>query len=423
MNPNVFLPPIAAMAIVALWIGPQRGRIREAEHQNEVLRSRIESARLARSDESDPSLAAKMKQKEAAEAEGIDWMKFAGMQDRRGGISDMRAMLKMQESLFALSTDELLAGLEEIASLDLPDRKKEQLVQAVIGVLAQKDPELTLDRFADRLRDGDGGMTWQLSEAFNRWIDKDGAAATAWMDRQIDAGTFESKSLDGRSDSRRNFEAALLSHLVSTDPAAAADRLAAIPEDQRESIFTQGRFSQLKPGNEKAMADLIRGSLPEAQQAGTLASISGQVFHQGGLEGTGDFLAEIEASPDERSAIVNSALNMQLDRDPEAAADIEATRAWIEKQAPDHLERLTGQQLGRMTRSRDFSEMAAKALEYQQASGSDDVLVGFIESRPSGSYEEMTELTEKITDPELRERVSSQFFKKSNRSHAIEPSR
>ncbi|WP_193213578.1 hypothetical protein [Luteolibacter marinus] len=423
MNPAVFLPPAAALLVVALWIGPQRAEIRDIEHRNEVLRSRIDSAHLARSEESDPSLAAKLKQKETAGSEGIDWIKFAGMQDRRGGMADMRAMLKMQESLFALSADELLAGLEEIAALDLPDRKKDQLVQAVIGVLAQKDPELTLDRFADRLRDGDGGMNWQLAEAFNRWIDKDSAAATAWMDRQIEAGTFESKSLDGRSDNRRNFEAALLNHLISTDPAAAAARLAAIPEEQRESVFTQGRFSQLKPGTEKVVAGLIRDSLPEDQQAGTLAGISGQIFHRSGLEGTGDFLREIDATPGERSAIVNAALNMQLNRDPEAAADIEATRAWIEKQAPDNVERLTGEQLGRLTRSHDFSEMAAKALEYQQASGSDDVLVGFIESRPSGSYEEMTELTEKIADPELREKVNSQFSKIPNRTQAIETTR
>ena len=422
MNPAVLLPPAFALIIVAVWIGPQRREILSLSKENEVLKSHIDAARLNRSYATNQPLAARLSKKQPSDEEKTNWKELASLHSEpNSGVQIVREMMKLRTKLLKMSAEELLAGLDEIAALDTSEKTKEQLVQAVIGVLAQKAPELTLDRFADLLRDGD--MNRQLAEAFNHWIDQDRAAATAWMDRQIGAGNFDSKSLDGRSQSRISFEAALLRNLITTDPTAAAARLDSIPEDQRSEIFTQGRFSQIKPGTEKALAKIIRGSLPEALQASTLASISTQAFQQGGLEGTGDFLTEIEASPNERAAIINSALAIQMQRDPEAASDIEVTRAWIQEQAPDSVERLTGEQLGRMTRSGDFQQMAAKALEYQQASGSDDVLIGFIESRPTAPYEELMELTHKIADPTERERISKLYFKASDYRQKIETAR
>lgn len=419
MKPALFLPPAAALVVAGGWLGSQRQSIAELEQESAALGERIAAARPSAPSAADPSFAARQRANSFRSGSKIDWKKVAAAQiamQSADGAADMRTMVELQKTLRDLSTAELLAGLDEIAALDLSHEARRELESTLLGILAQKDPQLALERFADRIGGDHGMITWQLASAFQSWSGQDATAAAGWMDRQIAAGIFDSKSLDGKNDSRLRFEAGLIQNLVGSDPAAAARRLAALPEDQRADVFGPGKFFQLKPGSGKAVADLIRTQLPENTRVYSLAVVSRSLVEQGGYERVGDFLGEIDASAAERSAIVGQALGMRLADQNETFPGVDETRAWIVAQAPADAERLTGEALARMTAQLGFARMAAEAVKFQQSSGNDDALVAFLSRAPDESRFEILEFAEKISDPVKREEVTRRFINNPNRA-------
>ena len=217
---------IAAIVVTA-WLANGRSRIATLEAQSAVLNQRL-AARSSGS--ADPSIVtrpnAPTKSQDAKKP--IDWKEFAAqMQEMRGsgGMGDMRSMIRLQQRIQAMTRDEILSALDEIAALDMPADSKDMLEQMLFGPLSQKDPEFALNRYLDRLGDENGGFSWQLSNAMKEWAVKDSVAATAWFDQQIAARKFDSKSLDGKNRVRLQFEGNVIGALLTTDPSAAADRL------------------------------------------------------------------------------------------------------------------------------------------------------------------------------------------------------
>ena len=173
----------------------------------------------------------------------IDWKDLAGkigQMRNGGGMPDMRAMMRMQRLLMDLSAEELAAQLDEIAGLDIEDAARKQLQGMILGVLAEKEPKLALERSGMQLGDENSGMYWQLSSALRKWADKEPAAAIAWLDKQIAAGKFESKSLDGKNQSLVRFEGALVGALLKTDPAAATARRDGVARSPARGFFPAG---------------------------------------------------------------------------------------------------------------------------------------------------------------------------------------
>jgi hypothetical protein len=336
------------------------------------------------------------------------------------GMPDMRAMVELQKTLRTLSVDEILTGLDEIQTLDLSETLKRQLEATLAGIFAEKDPQAALTRFAPRLSQGDGMINWQLASALKQWSAKDPAAAAAWMDQQIAAGTFQSKSLDGNNQTRIMFEASLIQSLISTDPAAAAARLTAIPEDQRAAVFGQPMFIQLKPGQSKPLADLIRTQIPENLRADTLASLASHSVHQGGFERVSGIMTEINASREERKAIVAQALTNQLRHQPDSTTYQQA-REWIASAAPEDAATLTGQALANLSHNGKFDEMAAHALAEQQSNGNDDTLAAFLMKAPNSSRDQILKLAENLSDPQQRAQVEARFL--NNPNHSAQPTR
>ena len=421
MKPAHLVPPILALVAAGGWIGSQRRSISTLELESDALRGRLEVARQGpAATPADPSFAGRQKSKALRPGSKVDWKKIAATQAamKSGGDGDMRAMVALQKTLLALSAEELLAGLDEIAALDLSDDAKRQLEGTLSGILANKDPEAALERYADRISGSEGGLTWQLSNAFQSWSAKDATAAAAWMDRQIEAGTFENKRLDGQHDPRIRFEAGLIQNLAASDPAEAARRLASLPEDQRDEVFTNSFHFRIRPGTEKAVAELIRTQVPEKERLSTLGRSSAPLVRQGGYGKVGEFLGAIDASAEERAAVVGEALRERFKGQDEMTTSPEETRAWILAQAPADAERLSGEALAHLSEWLDFPEMAREALKYQQASGTDDALVAFLKNAPENSRDEILELAEKISDPVKREEVMGRFINNPNRTVA-----
>ncbi|NJR42733.1 MAG: hypothetical protein HC767_08755 [Akkermansiaceae bacterium] len=119
-----------------------------------------------------------------------------------------------------MSREEIIAALDEIDRLDLSDEERDALISEILDPLIEKDPQYALERFADKIKTDPDGIGSQLSSAMRAWAQKDLGAATAWLDRKIAAGDFDSKTLDGQSDVREEFEAALLGSLIEKNPAA-----------------------------------------------------------------------------------------------------------------------------------------------------------------------------------------------------------
>jgi hypothetical protein len=409
----VFLPPVVALSIAGIWLGNQYGSIAKLEQESAVLQKAI-AARSSGS-LSDSSTAKPISTTKAAkEKEPLDWKKiaaqFAEMQSN-GGMGDMRSMLKFQQRLQAMSKEELVAALDEIAALDLPKKSRDMLEEMLIDPLAQKDPELALTKFIDRVQGDNGSMSGHLTNAIQIWVKIDPASAATWFDQQIAAGKFDSKSLDGKNRTRLEFEGSLISHLLSSDPDAAGRRLAALPEDQRGEALQQ---LSLKDEDQAAFGKLVRDQIPEKDQARTLGlKASSLVSNEGSYSKVTEFLDRIQATPAERTACVEQAAKSRLQniswQKKITREDLDAMREWVTAQAPESTATATGKALANAvlnSRKMEFSEAADIAVEYNTATGNDDVLSSFLESVAVRQDKEQARvLAEKISDPKRREEI------------------
>lgn len=417
LKPPIFIPPVVALILAGAWIGAQRHSMSTLEEESAMLQKHIAAARasLAASDsaQAKPDPPAKF----AKDKEPLDWKKIAGQfaeMQQGGGMGDIRSMIRFQQRLQSMIKEELVAALDEIAALDLPTDARDMLEQMLLGALIQKDPEFALSRYFDRLNDERGMMRWQLSNAMEQWAKKDPAKASAWFDQQIAAGKFDSKSLDGKSQSRQQFEAAMIQVLLESDSDAAARRLSALPADQRDDVLGHFSFRQLKEENQLAFAQLVRNQLPEQKQVAALARQAGRMVHGDGYLNVTSYLNRIEATPAERIACVEEAAESQIQALSQqkgvTAEDLDAMREWASSQAPGSADRATGKVLASSMYWGDtinFADAADLAVRYHEASNNDDVLVSFLESGGGGreNKEAARLLAAKITDEKRREEI------------------
>lgn len=419
MKLNPWILPGLAVLGAGGWIGSQKRSAATLEREITVITERIRQVRDGSGADQKSREADEKARKEKDRK--IDWKDLAGKmgQMRGGGMQDMRAMMRMQRLILDLSAEELCGQLDEIAALDIEDSARKQLQGMILGALAEKDPKLTLERFGAELGDESSGMHWQLASALRKWADTDPAAAGVWLDRQIAAGKFESKSLDGRNQSLVQFESSLVGALLKTHPAAATARVAALPESQREQFFQQGFFFQLQKENEAAYAKLVRDSMAADKVGGILANTAGMVAMNGGFERVDGFIASSHATEDEKKAIVEQVMKNKMSQGGDSKIDIDEldkARAWGASQSPGVVDKATGEALANsLWRGGDVKKASEIALKYNESSPNDEVLVAFVKSAQvrQQSADEIKALIDKIKDPALREEIGNQSgFKK-----------
>jgi hypothetical protein len=421
-----FVPPIAALALAASWLGARQHSITTLERETVLLRDHLAAARTR----PDAPPATRRHGGTPLDAkQPIDW-KAAAASLAHGeghGIGDAREMMKLRARLYDLSAPELLAALDEIAALDLAEPARRALEELLLGVLAEKDPRAALERFVDRLDREESGVSWQLGQALQRWAGEDPAGAIAWFDARIAAGDFESKSLDGKSPSRLRFEASLVAALLATDPATAGRRLAALPADQRTDLFQRGMFTNLKPGTEKAFADLVREHVPADQQAQAFSSVTWMMVYEGGLKKVGKFLDDIDARPDERAALAKKTAGSHLQKISRigriSRQTVDELRGWIATQAPDAADRITGESLGGLWIQRTpFADRAGIIGELHAEGASDELLIGFLSGQESNRDPELARaLAEKIGDEVKRAEILATLSQQPEPAPTIRP--
>jgi hypothetical protein len=422
LKPISFIPPVVALIIAGGWLASQHQSITRLEQKSSILRKSI-AARLSGAEDDSPGAKKALSAKAAKDKEPLDWKKiaaeFAEMRenddiDNMDNMDNMRIVMRFKHRLQTMTKEELVAALDEIAALDLTAGSRAMLEQMLVEPLIQKDPELALTHFIDHIQNENSGLNYYLSCALQELAKKDPVKASAWFDQQIAAGKFDSKSLDGKSEPRQQFEGALIEVLLASDPDAAGHRLGAIPEDQRYKVLTiyPGRF--LKEENQLTFAKLIRSQLPADEQADTLAQQASYLIFDGGYSKVTDYLNRIEATPSERAKCAEEVANSKMiNRNDKKVTreNLDEMREWVTTQAPEALASITGKSLGRAavdSHKMEFSEAADLALQYNQISSNDDVLINFLESWPArenGNKEEARALAEKITDEKRREEI------------------
>ena len=411
MKPNPWLLPAAALLVSGGWIFHQKKSAATLEREIAVLTESVRAARVVHDVSSPPAGKAAAND---AKSGKIDWKKIgatiAKMQGG-GGMGQIRSFIRLKKQLMEMSADQLIAQLEEIDALDLATSEREALQAMVLGTLAEKDPQLALDHAAKVAGDEDSGMHWQLSAALGKWAEKDTAAATAWLDRQIAAGTFNSKSLDGKNQALLRFESALLPHLLDKDPAAAASRVAALPGDQREDLFRNNHFMQMPEGRQQAYADLVRGSLPQDKAADALARAASRLANKDGYSKVDDFIRRTSATSKETEAIAGQVVENSLFPNFGTKPDFETlakARAWAAEHSPSTVDDATGKSLGNaLYRGTDFDQVSQTVLQYNAESGNDAVLAAFLKSGGARqrSRDKAAALIDQITDPAVREEI------------------
>lgn len=407
MKPKHLALPIIALVIAGLLLGKQRNNVSELRIGNGELRVRMAAARVADSS-SDPSRPDRPDKK----GEPIDWDKLASLhQEHPNGNAP--GMLSIQRRLLAMDPDELLAELDRIDAMDLDHGIRNKLELLILDPLCKKDAEAALDRFKGRLGDKPGMHEFLLSNALKDWAKKDGVAANTWLDREADAGTFKSKSLDGKNRVKTRFESAVVFGMFAADPAQAEARLSSLPPDQRTEILGKADdFHKMGEGDEIAFAEIARRQLDEKGRVEAIAARADRVIiRSGDLAAVDEYLNSVYAAPDERERSAEGVArrhNEALARKGElSAAKLEAMREWAGRDAPGSVDRLTGEALAKALAGggkMDFAEASALALKYHQSSGNDNLLYSFLGNIPANDHKsEASRLAERISDPENRE--------------------
>jgi hypothetical protein len=340
----------------------------------------------------------------------MDWNKIAEQIASR--MNDSSTWIKVEQRLEKMSKEELIAVLDEIATLDLPARSKQILESMILTSLIEKDPEYALTKFIDRIDVSQSEMSYDLSKALAEWAKKDLVKAIVWFDQQIAAGRFDGKSLNGENQSRVTFESAMIGVLIGNDLALAATRLTALPEDQRDDVLIRQSFRSKETNHQMAYAKLVREYAPKKEQADTIAAGARTLISRNDsyFSKLSEFLNRIEATPDERAATADQAAQYQiLDlRRKITSEDLESMRTGMKILAPEAEDFAIGKALvsGLRNDRIEFADLVALALKYDETSGNNEVICAFLESEQALNHkEESRALAEKIADEKRRAQI------------------
>jgi hypothetical protein len=411
MRPLHFIPLGLALAGLAYWNFSQRRSESELAVQSQELKQKMTTAHKS---QATTATTDQFKTRLKSTEQPLDWKNLAkrmvAAQQKDTTTADVE-MESFKQRLAQMTTPELLVALDGVSALSLDADAKALLEETLVEVLIQQDPAQAVVKFADRIQDVSDGVGFQLSGALGEWAKRDLAAATAWFDQEITAGRFESKSLDGQSEARLEFEAALMNRLLAAAPKAAAARLAALPEGQRRTALEQIDTTEMSLSGQQAYMELLRKLVPKDERGDALGHLISETIPDGDYPKITQFLNGIQATAEERTVATRTAVGNQLEEISSERAvtkgDVEIMQGWLKQQAPTAVDRMTGEALGQAIKDGgdfSFTQAAALVSEYHQSSGNDDLITGFLTTAAAdGSNEQAITLAGKIRDPKRRE--------------------
>jgi hypothetical protein len=153
----------------------------------------------------------------------------------------------------------LLATLKALDTMDLDVASRRWFENLVHHRLADKYPEAMLNHYRETMRELNPEGSPILEGAIRNWTNTDPAAATAWLDREIAAGTFETQGINPENMMLAKFEGVVLSHRMSLDLHGTIDRLTAHPlRTQIEILHSANRLGSLSPEQKEILTPIAR---------------------------------------------------------------------------------------------------------------------------------------------------------------------
>jgi hypothetical protein len=421
LKAKFYILPVITLALAGAWLIKQRQSISTVEETSTQFEKQIAAVRSPSSGADLPHTApaaspineVTASAATQADKQPLDWKNIAAQFEALHENYDAKVMERLTQRFELMSPAELVAALEEVATLGLSAGANRLLMASLITPLAEKDPELALTHHMDFLADKTFGLGGQLAEVTQSWAEKDPAKAAAWFAEQLAAGKLDGKTLSGKSDIRSEITQALMNGLLVKNPAATSRFLAAMDESERAETLGKYLSSGLKEEDQLAFATLVRGQLSAQDQTTIFSTQVSQIMKSGDYAGVEEFLKRVAATPAERTLCVEEAaaqkiqsisINQKINR-----ADVDDARKWTLTQAPGSADSVTGEIIADAIwcgANITFAEASELALQYNRASGNDDTLSSFLLNRSALNHKEAARtLAAKITDPTRRAEI------------------
>lgn len=409
MKLTQLIAPIVASVIFVSLIGGQQRTIATLTEKTTLLRERL--AKFAQETK------AEGKNRVTETEKKLDLKSMAKtMKDMENqqGMGDLRANLRVQIQLMAMSVEELVAALEEVGGLDLSEATSKILRNQLLSLLAKKDPALVLQKFGEELLDNGG---WMARTALSQFAEKDPLAAVAWVDEQAAKGHLENKSLNKDRSPLIAVEAALLQSLLGKQDSLMTERLAALTATERQAVLRQ---IYLDPKNEAAhlpYAKMVRQGAPSDEQVSILADKFASVVLMGNMdekEAT-EFFDNLNSSPEERGLIATQMLRNSMYSLNGGLNELEKSYHWVKKWAPEESAASMGQALANASIGNDGGgeekETVDRVLKLRQEGESEELVIAYLKhNRTSNlSSESVRRLFEQISESEEKSALQEKF--------------
>jgi hypothetical protein len=412
MHVKLFIPPLVALAVSIALVGSQRGEISRVAKELVVMRKQIADSQEVSGDVAVDRGSSRPATRSIPQSD-IDWS-VVGTSMKRGqlgGVELSRRDLKsLREKLRAMDQWQLLDALEDIKGQGLGEEQQAELELLVQGYLAEKNPEMALDLIKDRIDPSDFLNFATFKSQLSRWARIDPDAASAWLDRQIDAGAFEAKSLDGKNEILLGFEASISRQLLDSNPTKADERFSSLPYYLRKELLADSQMSAINSENWTAFAELVRNNLDPGDVSRILGEQVSRVITGGGLDAVSDFMDRTGASTEERISFAEKAVE-KLQRsfviEKPTVEEVEAIRTWLAAEAPGSVEGSTGELLGYVAGKfggEQASSLLDLALMYYAKGSDEKILTGFAEGmRNWEGGDALRRAAAQVSDPSIRE--------------------
>jgi hypothetical protein len=397
MKPRLTLLPIGLILVGIGWLWH-----RQSEHaalDAEIVRLQMLLARPERAaPEGKP---VRPRQGSAIESQPRDWQAVAV--ELRNGTAIAGGLLSTNAHLLslidAMTVEELLAALDEIATADLGEADRDLIERRLATALIKKDPELGFSRFAVREK---SAWDFFLGDEFNQWVTRDDAAALAWLRGH----TAEDGYVPAPMIHVPFFE------LLTTAPQTATAILECCPPSGRLEALRSLAVGRIKTSGQKEWAEIIRTSLPIEDQ---LKAITWPMMNWSDGDGSPMLLGEvdgyldrIEASDEERKACAMTlATQLRSWTDENGIPGIDRLRDWVIERSPELLEPVTLAALSNMAQYQHFEQASELALGFHDESGNDAYLTNVLD--------QVNDLSAPATVQTLVARLSDEALRKKYR--------
>ncbi len=328
-----------------------------------------------------------------------------------GNPAAARKSLMLDSQWRSLDVATLESMIADARAADLSEEDRERIVGKLLEVLVEKEPA----RAFAIIEEGFAGKTpreiqQQLSKRsglFEKWMLRDGPQALVWLDKQIAAGLFDSRSLAGTSGVRQEYES--LIYLKTMD----GSRIAALDPSDRLPTLQSWRFRDLKAEDQAAFANVARTSgLKPSEVAEVMKPFLNRAMESGDLVDADAFFERINPTSEEIPHLSEAAAGQAMfalgkKADQLTGDEVPSIRTWLADKSNEG-DSYIGSMIGKgFSNGWDAGQIYTTINRLQTDQPSDELISNFLVSASQGSKQKLdhataVDLANRINDPAKR---------------------